>query len=164
MHCSLRNGRLTTEDTETFIAYGAGTLSPEAEASLLAHLEGCADCQRLADAQRKVWSAMDAWTPAALSSNFDERLYARIAAEQMKPWWRRTLADALDRLSLNWSWKPAMPVAAACAVLFGAFLLKSPVPEQQSTVSVQPRVDIEQVERALDDLDMLKQIGVAAPV
>jgi Putative zinc-finger len=159
MNCPPKTG----EGAEVFIAYTARTLPAETEEALQQHLKECADCRRTAQAQCAVWSALDAWSPAAVSSNFDEKLYARIAAEAQKPWWRRVLSGNLDRgLSMDWSWKPAMPVAAACAALLAAFVLQSPVPEHQAQVGVQPKVDIEQVERALDDIDMLKQLGLAA--
>ena len=158
MDCPLRLG----EGTEVFVAYVNHTLPPGKEAAFQQHLEACADCRRTAEAQREVWSALDAWTPELVSSNFDEKLYARIAAEEQKPGWQRVLLGHLSGLNLNWSWKPAMPVAAACTALLAAFLLKSPVPEHLPQAGVQPNVDIEQVERALDDLDMLKKLGLAA--
>jgi anti-sigma factor RsiW len=154
MDCPLTSGN----GAEVFIAYSAGTLPSETEAAFQQHLEACADCRRIAEVQREVWFALDAFTPAPVSSTFDEKLYARIAAEEQKPRWQRMF----DSLSMNWSWKPAMPVAAACTALLAAFLLKGPVPEHLPQASVQPKVDIEQVERALDDLDMLKQLGLAA--
>lgn len=64
-----------------------------------------------------------------------------------------------------------MPLAAACIALFAAFLVKNVGPEHQIQLSVQPqsvqdqsfqKIDIEQVERALDDVDMLKQLGLAS--
>ena len=155
MNCPLKTG----EGTEVFVSYSARTLPAETEEALREHLKTCPDCRRTAEAQCAVWSALDAWRPAAVSSNFDEKLYARIAAEEQKRGWRRVLDNSL---SMDWSWKPAMPVAAACAALLAAFLLKSPAPQPQPQVSVQPKVDIEQVERALDDIDMLKQLGLAA--
>jgi hypothetical protein len=154
MECPLKTG----EGTEVFIAYSARTLPTETEAELRQHLGACASCRRIAEAQEEVWLALDAWTPEPISSTFDEKLYARIACEEQHPWWRRLLGS---NLNVNWSWKPAMPVAAACAALLAAFLLKSPVPEHRPQASVQPNIDIEQVERALDDIDMLKQLGLA---
>lgn len=155
MNCPLKTG----QGTELFVAYSARTLPPETAEALQQHLERCPDCSRTADAQRVVWSALDAWKPTRVSSNFDEKLYARIAAEQQKPWWWRFLQSGVD---VDWSWKPAMPVAAACAALFAVLLLNSRVPEHPVLVSVKPKVDIEQVERALDDIDMLEKLGLAA--
>jgi anti-sigma factor RsiW len=138
---------------ELIVAYGARRLAPEKEAELERHLETCAECRELAAAQRAVWSALDEWPPVAVSSNFDERLYQRLAAEQQKAWWRR-LAPA------NWSWRPAMPVALACAALIAAFLLKSPLLRPAEQLQNEPKLQIEQVEHALDDMDMLKQLNV----
>ncbi len=41
-----------------------------------------------------------------------------------------------------------------------AFLLKGPAPSASSQEQPGPQLQIEQVERALDDMDMLKQAGV----
>jgi hypothetical protein len=53
-----------------------------------------------------------------------------------------------------------MPVAAACGILIAVFLLRSPEPTPAPPSSSAPTIRIEQVERALDDIDMLKQLGV----
>lgn len=139
---------------ELILAYGARTLAPQQQVELERHLESCASCREMAEAQRTVWSALDAWSPATVSWNFDERLFRRIENEEQKAWWRRLLP-------VSWSWRPAVPVAAACAALIAAFLLKSPAlffPEMPS--DSQPKLEIEQVEHALDDMDMLKQLGL----
>ncbi|HYL74102.1 MAG TPA: zf-HC2 domain-containing protein [Bryobacteraceae bacterium] len=151
--CPLENGN----SAELIVAYGARTLAPEVEAAFERHMSTCANCRELAAAQREVWSAMDAWTPAGISSNFDEKLYRRIATEEQGTWWRRVLRA-------NWSWRPAMPVAAACAVLVAAFLLRSPAPPSGASQSQsQPKLQIEQVQHALDDIEMLKKLGVEVP-
>ena len=149
MECPIEN----RDGAELMIAYGAGTLAPETEFALEQHLELCAKCRETARAQKEVWSSLDSWPPAPVSPNFDERLYERIAAEEQSKWWRRLF-------HANWSWRPAMPVAAACAALIAAFLLKGPANEQGVPAQTLPRPQIEQVERALDDMEMLKQLGV----
>ncbi len=147
--CPLENGN----GTELIVAYGARKLAPEAEAAFVRHMASCSKCREMASAQQAVWSALDAWTPEPVSSNFDQRLYQRIAADERGTWWQRLIRA-------DWSWRPAMPVAAACAVMLAAFLIQrpasAPAPQSQS----QPRVRIEQVQRALDDIEMLKQLGV----
>jgi anti-sigma-K factor RskA len=151
--CPLENGN----SAELIVAYGAGTLTPEMEAALERHMASCANCRELAAAQREVWSVMDAWTPAPISSNFDQKLYQRIATEEQGTWWQRVFRA-------NWSWRPAMPVAAACAVLVAAFLLRSPAPPASSPQSQgQPSLQIEQVQHALEDIEMLKKLGVETP-
>jgi anti-sigma factor RsiW len=149
MECPLEN----SSGAELMVAYGAGALSPETEAALETHLAVCVKCREMAAAQKAVWSALDVWTPVPVSANFDQQLYQRIAAEERGAWWRRLFRA-------NWSWRPAMPVAAACAVLIAAFLLKSPAPKEQPQSENPPKLQIEQVEHALDDIDMLKQLGV----
>jgi hypothetical protein len=94
-----------------------------------------------------VWSALDSWEPEFISGDFDRKVYARIAAEG-----QRSVRRA------NWALRPALPIAAACAVVLAGYLLREPaVPQNPS-----PRVDMEQVERALDDIDMLNKMGVAS--
>lgn len=139
---------------ELIIGYAAGTLDAEAENALELHLATCTGCRELVAAQRSVWSALEALKPLPVSSNFDEKLYQRIAQEQQLAWWQRWFR-------FEWSWRPAIPMAAACAVLVVAFLVRNSAPNVPAQ-STQPKLQIEQVERALDDMDMLKQVGVEA--
>ena len=151
MDCPQRN----SDGVELIIAYGARTLDPANEAAFERHLEVCASCREMAAEQRTVWSALDELTPLPVSSNFDAKLYQRIAEEEQYTWWQRLFRA-------NWSWRPAMPVAAACAVLIVALLVKNSGPTVVPQQSAQPNLQIEQVQRALDDMDMLKQVGEAA--
>jgi len=150
--CPLENGTAA----ELILAYSARTLDAERHAAFEGHMISCAGCRELAAAQQAVWSALDSWTPEPISSNFDEKLYRRILLEEQSRWWQRLFRA-------DWSLRPAMPVAAACGVLIAAFLLRSPEPIPAPRSSSQPKLRIEQVERALDDIDMLKQLGVESP-
>ena len=87
MECPQRNGH----GTGLIVAYTARTLDPETEAALERHLESCAGCRDVAAAQQAVWSALDELTSVTISSNFDARLYQRIATEQQRSWWPRCL-------------------------------------------------------------------------
>jgi anti-sigma factor RsiW len=151
MDCPQQN----SDGVELIIAYAARTLDPENEAAFERHLEVCASCREMAAEQRTVWSALDELTPLPVSSNFDARLYQRIAEEEQYTWWQRLFRA-------NWSWRPAMPAAAACAVLIVALLVKNSGPTVVPQQPAQPNPQIEQVQRALDDMDMLKQVGEAA--
>ncbi len=127
-------------------------MTPEAESEFVRHMSGCPSCLELAEQQRALWGALDYLQPLPISADFDKRLYARIAQDQPRGFF-----------SWNWSWRPAMPVAAACTALIAAFLIRGPILDQRPTPAVQhENVNIEQVERALDDIDMLKQLGVGA--
>jgi len=152
MECPLKNGN----GDELLVAYSAGSLAPEVEFALDQHLERCESCRSIAEAQRELWAALDSWTALPVSPDFNQRLHQRIAAEERSKGWRRLL-------QANWSWRPALPLAAVCAALLVAVLLRDPGSERETPVQVVQTPQIEQVERALDDMDMLKQLIVTTP-
>ena len=149
MECPQKNG----EGDELIVAYVAGTLDLETEAAMERHLAECASCRETAVQQRAVWSALDELEALPVSTNFDANLYERIAQDAQIPWWRRFIGG-------NWSWRPAFPVAAACAILIVAFLVKDTPRTVAPQSPAQPKLEIEQVESALDDMDLLRQVGV----
>jgi anti-sigma factor RsiW len=148
--CSLKNG----EAAELVVGYTARTLDPKTEAEFEQHLEACESCRELFVRQQAVWSALDTWRTPEVSQDFDQKLFQRIAEQEQASWWRRLARP-------GWSWAPALPVAAACAVLAAAFFLKDPSATHVSQSQARPRIE-QQVERALDDMDMLSRIGVDA--
>jgi hypothetical protein len=144
------------EGDELILAYGANTLTPQQHIDLERHLEICASCRERAEAQRAVWTALDSWPPTVVSPDFDYRLFRRIANEQPSAWWRQ-LSPV--------SWRSTLPVGVACAALIAAFLLKNPALRLETPAQTQPKLQIEQVEHALDDMEMLKQLSIeSAPV
>jgi anti-sigma-K factor RskA len=160
MTCAIKskNGAQTLTD------YCAGALDAAAAAAFETHVSECAECRRVVDAQREVWNALGQWTPPAVSNDFDARLYARIRQEETIPAWRR-FARNLFSPPVPWAfWKPAVSLTAACAVLAVGFMVR--VPERSDTVKARviekiDKVDIQQVEKALEDLDMLTPAGPA---
>jgi len=149
MGCSLKK----SVAEELIVAYAARTLSADLEADFERHLETCAGCRELVAQQRAVWSLLDEWHPLPVSPDFDHQLARRVARAGQSPWWHRRFG--------RWGWRPLIPVAAACTVLLFAFLLKEDDHAVAPGPGSQPQVRIEQqVEHALDDMDMLKQIGV----
>jgi anti-sigma factor RsiW len=141
------------EITELVVGYVARTLESDTEAAFCRHLEACAACREMVVAQQAVWTALDEWAPAPVSPDFDETLHQRIASARKPAWWERLLPA-------NWPGRVTVPAALACATLVAAFLFKNPGPAVRTQQSEEPRFQIEQVERALDDMDMLKQVGV----
>jgi|HubBroStandDraft_2_1064218.scaffolds.fasta_scaffold648466_1 hypothetical protein len=144
------------EDAEILLDYCAQTLSPLQTAEFDVHLKQCADCSRLVEAQKEVWGALEAWAPAPVSVNFDVRLYARIAEEQAAPAWQLWLRRIFQPALPYPLWKSAVPLIAACALLAVGLTVRMP----EATHAVQPqlradKVDIEQVEQALEDFDIL---------
>ena len=146
MECPLQGGNAAADLT---VGFCAGTLDAATQEAFERHLEHCSKCSALVLAQRNVWNALDHLTPARISPDFDEQVFLRIARE-----------NALwAQVQPSWSWRRTVPVAAACVALLTAFLLKTPQPPAVSPTSPPQAIQIEQVEHALDDMDMLKQMG-----
>jgi anti-sigma factor RsiW len=140
--------------SEVLISYVEGSLSPSKVFAFERHLETCEQCREITAAQRELWDALDSWTPAKISTDFDQRLYQRIASDNV------TSGDGLA-----WgAWRRAMPMAAACAALVVGFLLHGPsseasISKAEETVATPGRgPQIEQVESALEDFEMLRQL------
>lgn len=146
---------------DIFAAYAAGTLPAGEAAALESHIAVCEACGARAAAQKDVWAALDLWEPVAISEDFDTRLYERIAAEGGRKWWHFLL-----RPEISFSFRTAGPVALACFALVAAFFYRNTPPAagpfHPPTVSIPQNVDADQVERTLDDLEMLKQLSLPA--
>lgn len=150
------------EDAEILLDYCAQTLSPLQTAEFEIHLKQCADCSRLVEAQKEVWGAMEAWAPPPVSTNFDARLYARIAEEQTAPAWQRWLGRIFHPPVPYPLWKSAIPLVAACAVLAAGLAVRMPDALDAPHQVRAEKVDIEQVEQTLEDFDILTP-AVQAP-
>jgi len=140
------------DNADLLLAYCARRLDAEAAAVLERHMRQCEACQAFGEAQKAVWAALDAWEAQPLSEDFNRRLYARIRREEGSFWSRWVQ----PRLPLNP--RPALSLAVAASVLLVALLVQSPPPA--STLAEVETVDAEQVERALDDLEMLRQVNL----
>jgi anti-sigma factor RsiW len=155
MNCPIQHG----ETSEILLDYCAGKLGAEQSAALEAHLQSCTDCAAVVEAQRSVWNALGEWEATPVSADFDRKLYARIEGDSERNWFVRLV----DRLFVEpLGWRPAVPVAAAAIGVIAIVLLQNPATKPTVVPPSQPRVesvDIEQIERTLEDLEMLKQIG-----
>ncbi len=159
MSCPAKDRR----GSELFLSYAAGLMSASEHAAFERHLAACTDCWRIAAEQKRVWSALDVLAAPEIPTNFDERLYARIAAEERSPWWQSLLHHGASfRLST------AAPVAAACAALAVMLIMRTPHPAPApvqpapATATVNQKLDPSQIEQNLDDLDMLRQLTAPA--
>jgi anti-sigma factor RsiW len=141
------------ENADLLLAYCARRLDPETAAVLERHMQVCPACRAFGESQQAVWSALDLWEATPVSEDFDRRLYDRLGREERAGFWSRV------RPWFPVGFRPVLPVAVASAIVTVAFLVQSPSsapsPAQLETV------DAEQVERVLDDLDMLRQLNVA---
>ena len=155
MNCPVKSG----ESAEYLLDYAAGKLQGEMRAQMEQHIAACPACREFAGGQQAIWQAMDAWEPAPVSMDFDRRLYQRIEAKVS--WWTRLTAP------LNPIFRHAVPVAAtACLLLVAGFLIYRPAnipvpptPQSAQVENLQP----EQVQVALDDIEMLREFNHLVP-
>jgi len=152
MNCPIRN----EETAELLLAYTARRLDPAKTAILESHMGVCPECAEFRVRQEMVWQALDTWEAAPVTPDFNRRLYRRIEFEDAAPWYRRLF-------STPWTmWKPAIPLACAGLLVVVGFVLDHPVsrtapPAGAPAVRVSV-TEAEQVENALDDLQLLRQL------
>lgn len=154
MNCPIQH----PETTEILLDFCAGKLPADTAAQLQRHIDACADCREFSQRQSQVWSDLDAWEAGPVSASFDSRLYARIAEVEQRPSWKQRLAGRA-------SWRPVMVAGLATAAVVIALVVPSPhrdsvapplTPVENSRAdSIEP----EQVEKTLEDLDMLNQLS-----
>jgi hypothetical protein len=155
MQCPLK----TSHDCDLLLDYCAHKLSSDAAVAFEQHMSTCEECSRVAAEQERVWSALETWEVPPVSLAFDRRLYSRIEQRQGGNW-RRMFAV---RPANGFGWKPAVSVVAACVTVIAAIVIS--VPDRPAVPSVQEGSKIEtlepeQVERTLEDLEMLKQLSL----
>jgi anti-sigma factor RsiW len=144
------------ENLEHLLDFASGKLNAEMRSQMQEHMQSCPSCREFANAQQAVWQALDAWEPAAISMDFDRRLYQRI--DQDVSWWTR-----LTR-SMNPLFRHAVPIGATAGVLVMAGLLllrptTQPAPPTQKSAEVVESLQPEQVEAALDDMETLREFS-----
>lgn len=142
------------EDAD-LVAFATENLDADRGAQLQQHLQSCVSCRRVVEQQRAVWQALDAWEAPAISTDFDQRLYRRI--EQKASWW--SWIDPA-RLFLV---RQGLPVAAAaCLIVVAGFVSQRPAEPPAPKAAQIEGVQAEQVEHALDDIQMLGDFTHAA--
>ena len=149
----------TQENAELLLSYSARRLDPESTSILEAHMERCPACREFRDGQRALWEALDEWEARPVSPDFDRRLYRRIDEQDRMSWWAHIFGPLRPAFL-----RPALPLAAtACLVVVAGFLTVEPgrIAAPVAVESQQVR-EAEQVERALDDLEMLRQFDLGA--
>jgi anti-sigma factor RsiW len=154
MKCPMESGG----NAGYLLDYASGKLPAEARAQMAEHVASCPVCRAFAGGQQAIWQALDAWEPAAVSLDFDRRLYARI--EQQVSWWTRLTRP------LNPLFRHAIPVAAAAGVVLVAGLMMNrpaDIPATPVPKSAQVELQPEQVEHALDDMEMLRELNHLVP-
>jgi anti-sigma factor RsiW len=152
MDCITKN----RDSAEVLIDYCSGALDATRAGQIEKHIVGCDGCRKIVEAQRELWRTLDGWTAPAVSENFDTRLYARIAQEDSAPAWKRLVRRIFEPAVPVAVWKPAVSLAAVCAVLTAGLMVRTPQPVTHvPQIHVEQSVDMEQVANALDDLELL---------
>ena len=154
MQCPMENA----DHAEVLLDYCARKLSGKPLEDFERHLEVCPKCKEFCSRQEALWSTLDIWEAEPVGAEFDNKLCARIESFENRSWWQRLAGR-------GFAWRPAVSLAGACAALAVALLVHGPVnPPKVAPVNVHEttRVDAlepEQIERALEDLEMLKQLS-----
>lgn len=151
----------TQETAGLLLEYLDRRLDPSVAIGVERHLASCEDCQRVVSAQRSVWDALDTWQPSQISSDFNERLFARLEAEKAKPGWFASIRNFVES---NFSMRAAIPAAVACTLLVGVFAFRASNLTGGVETQAEATVDVEQAETTLADIDALQQLGVSQAV
>ena len=154
MNCPIRN----EETADLLLAYTARRLDPVRTATLESHMDVCTQCAEFRAGQELVWQALDAWEAPPVTPDFNRRLYQRIEIEATAPWYKRLFATPIAM------WKPVIPLAAACMLVVAGFMLDHPVntiPAPNASPAIHSVAEAEQVENALDDLQLLRQLDTS---
>jgi len=151
---------LSEESIDVLLDYAAGRLDQARSTLLERHTASCESCAAFLGGQTSLWQTLDEWEPATVSMDFNRRLWRRIDGLRTQPWYRRFSASV--RLG---GWKPAIPLAAAVLVVAAGFIM-----DHQNTAPVSPPagksggvsvIEVDQVEKTLDDIQLLKQLDTS---
>lgn len=151
----------TQDNAELLLSYSARRLNPESAAVLESHMEMCPQCREFRDSQRALWEALDQWEARPISADFNRRLYRRIEEQDQLVWWERIFGAGRPMFL-----RPALPLAAtACLVLVAGFMIDNPGRMVAPAGETPQAREVEQVERTLEDMEMLRQFNlVSAPI
>ncbi len=162
---------IQSENTiDVLLDYSTGKLDRARLARLEQHLRTCAECSAFLAGQQDLWQTLDAWEPEPVSMDFNRRLWHRIDAEAARPWFTK-LADLLR----TGAWKPALPLAAAVLLVTTAFVMDHQrsvpaIPGFQTSsgasagVSNAAPLDADQIEKTLNDIQLLGQLDTSSAV
>jgi hypothetical protein len=138
------------EGMERLLAYSRGRNDSGQAGALAQHVEACAACREVVEAQRAVWAGLNEWAAPDVSADFNRRLYNRI--ERDVPWLDRLIRPV--RPLLVWR---IVPVVAAAGLLVTVGI----VLEQGRYVSSKPRnapIEIAQPEQVVHAPDVTEML------
>ncbi|MDQ6676921.1 MAG: hypothetical protein M3Z09_06470 [Acidobacteriota bacterium] len=147
---------------DLLMACSPGKLDAEKNIELTRHLESCPQCAQTLEAQRTVWKALDDWEAPGISAGFNRALYAKIEASGAAHRWYDRLAVSLKLMFAQ----PALALAFAGLLVAAGFILDHPGAAVSPVTAIHPSSlkvsakEAEQVEKTLDDLEMLRQFDL----
>jgi anti-sigma factor RsiW len=155
MICSIENRE------ERLLDYVSGSLEAQEIALFEKHLETCSECGEFVTGQQAVWESLDLFEPAPVSANFDRLLYERMAQTS---WWDRLVASVSTPFRAPAFLRQGLPIMAAAVVLAAAVMVwerptPAPAPQPTQLSAEAETLQPDQVERALDDMEMLRQFN-----
>jgi anti-sigma factor RsiW len=142
------------DNKDLLLNHAAGRLDAESAAAVERHARSCGACGEFLEGQATLWSALDEWEAHPVAPDFDRRLYRRIEEQEQRSWWSRVFAPLA---------RPAVPIAATACLLVVAGLIGMD-PDRVTPVPVADAAqagEVELVESALEDLEMLRQFDLA---
>lgn len=122
-----------------------GQLAPETEL----HVAECARCAAFRMEHAALWGLLDEWQAEPVSADFNRRFWR--SAEASQPGGFRSVLRALRTV-----WAPAIPLVAMALLVAAGFLF-----DHRAAPPAPHAKDAEQVERALDDIQLLGQFDSA---
>jgi hypothetical protein len=142
-----------TEDV--LLDYVAGALAGAQLAEFERHAKECSRCDALVTSQAAVWRSLDEWKPEPVSAEFNRDLWRRIDADAAAP----------SRWALLHFWKQVLPLAVVMALVVTGFVMdrQSPQPATTPAAAAVSAAEADQLERALDDLQLLEAVDTASP-
>lgn len=157
-HCPLASGE---ENVDILLDYCNRKLDPALAELFEKHMEVCAACRAFSESQMAVWDALDAFEAMPVSPDFDRKLMARIEFEENSAWrrlWNRMTAGGTA------IWRPVVPVAAALVLAVGLWMRPAGNTGAESApIMADNQLDAEQIESALQDMEMLRQLTLSEP-
>ena len=159
MHCPINGPMKSQQEAALLLDYCAGRLKDTAAREVELHMAECAACSEFVRGQQALWNAMNEWPAPAVSADFDRHLNHRLRETDSSSWIER-LTRALRPAFA----RPALALAAMCLVMAAGLLLQNSrtgvAPADDSHARVE-KIEPEQVEKALDDMQMLRELSSA---
>lgn len=131
---------------------------PALTTEIESHLASCEACSTVYLEHQALWRQMDAWEAPDVSPGFDRRLFARIGQRASQPW---AVLDWFVRLLHPL--QPGFAMALACMLIAAGVVVRQgqfTSTPPTATAAVQTVDDPQQIQVALDDIQMLSDFEI----